>query len=81
MARQCSLHRAAAIDLKHSVQLMSHLDSGTIRLGLISAPAATFTATLMSRVLTQYPRVQLHFLKKSPDSQVALPRELGGDNG
>ncbi|MFM0736122.1 LysR family transcriptional regulator [Paraburkholderia xenovorans] len=79
VAEKASKIVADAIDLKHSVQLMTQRDSGTIRLGLGSAPAATFTAPLMSYVLTQYPRVHLHLSTNSPETQVALLRERALD--
>ncbi|PUA19337.1 LysR family transcriptional regulator [Glaciimonas sp. PCH181] len=64
-----------AVDLKHTAQLLTQGDGGTIRLGLGSAPNAMFAGPLLSYMLRQYPRVGVHLSTGSPEAQVAALRE------
>jgi DNA-binding transcriptional LysR family regulator len=68
-----------AADLKHTAQLLTQGEGGTIRLGLGSAPNAMFAGPLLSYMLRQHPRVGVHLSTGSPDAQVAALRERAFD--
>ena len=64
-----------AVDLKHTAQLLTQGDGGTIRLGFGSAPNAMFAGPLLSYMLRQYPNVGIHLSTGSPEAHLAALRE------